>query len=138
MVGKKRTYKPYSKEKLAMSVYNLASARMGVYGTESVVLQLAVYNYAQAVAQRWDEVGSWAATTYNNIMKRYELAGLQRAAVRALVGVAAKWVQKMKRGVPVTADQVRADINAKLQNLGVDVPGSVVDDIVQSVVGTTA
>ena len=138
MVGKKKTYKPYSAAKLAVAVYNNVAARMGVLGTESPILQLHVYNYANAVAQNWNEIGSWASATYHNLVSQYNLTGLQRAALRALVGIAAKYVQKIKRGVKVDADTIRQDIQSKVSNLGVDLPGGVIDDIVSAVVGPTA
>jgi len=131
MVGKRRSYKPYSKEKIKVALYNTITARMGVFGTESLLLQMTALNYATAAADSWDRYGSFAAQLFNSLKSKYNLTGLQAAAVRALVGTAIKYLKETERGGKPTVDEVTARLNQVITKLGIDIPnvGSIVSDI---------
>jgi len=135
MVGKRRSYKPYSKEKVKVALYNTITARMGVFGTESLLLQMTALNYATAAADSWDRYGSYAAQLFNTLKSKYNLTGLQAAALRALIGAAVKYLKEVERGRKPTADEVTTRLNEVARKLGIDLPniGSIITDIASAI-----
>jgi len=112
MVGRKRYYKPYSKEKLKTTLYNTITARMGAYGTESIILQLHALNYAAMAAEMWDKYGKLANSLFEELKPVSELTGTKLAGLRAMVGATIKLHKMCERGRVVTREEARAHIEA--------------------------
>jgi hypothetical protein len=120
MVGKKRTYKPYSKDKLKFAVYNVITARMGAFGTESLLLQISALSFADQTANAWDEYGNLAAKMYRALQAELNVTGVKAAGLRALVGVAVKYIKAAKYGKLYTREEVRADLENAAKRVGLD------------------
>ena len=129
MVGKKRTYRPYSKDKLKFTVYNTITARMGAFGTESLLLQISALSYAEQVANAWDEYGNLAAKIYRSLQAEFNLTGVKAAGVRALVGAAVKFIKAARYGRLYTRDEVRAHLENVARRVGLDdaTAGQIID-----------
>jgi hypothetical protein len=118
MVGKKRYYKPYSKEKLKASLYNVITARMGAFGTESIILQLHALNYATMAAETWEKYGKLAHDLFEEVKRVAGVTGTKLAAVRAMVGAAIKLHKMCERGRVVTRSEAREHITAAGRRAG--------------------
>ncbi len=120
MVGKKRVYRPYSKDKLKFVVYNIITARMGAFGTESLLLQINALSYSEQVANAWDEYGNLAAKMYRSLQAKLNVTGVKAAGLRALVGAAIKFIKAAKYGRLYTRDEVRAHLESVARRVGLD------------------
>jgi outer membrane receptor for Fe3+-dicitrate len=120
MVGKKRTYKPYSKDKLKFTVYNTITARMGAFGTESLLLQISALSYSEQAANLWDEYGNLAAKLYRTLQAELNVTGIRAAGLRALVGAAIKYIKEAKYGRLYTREEVRARLEDVAKRVGLD------------------
>jgi len=120
MVGKKKVYRPYSKDKLKFVVYNIITARMGAFGTESILLQWSALTYAEQVANAWDEHGYLAAKIYRALQAKLNVTGVRAAGVRALVGAAMKFIKAAKYGRIYTRDEVREHLENVARRVGLD------------------
>jgi len=120
MVGKKKTYRPYSKDKLKFAVYNTITARMGAFGTESLLLQISALSFAEQTANAWDEYGNLAAKMYRSLQAELNLTGVRAAGVRALVGAAIKFIKAAKYGRLYTRDEVRTHLENVARRVGLD------------------
>jgi hypothetical protein len=112
MVGRRRHYKPLSKEKLKTTLYNVITARMGAFGTESIILQLHALNYATLAAETWDKYGKLANSLFEELKPVSGLTGTKLAALRAMVGAAVKLYKMCERGRIVTRAEARAHLEA--------------------------
>jgi outer membrane receptor for Fe3+-dicitrate len=135
MVGKKKTYRPYSKDKLKFAVYNTITARMGAFGTESLLLQISALSYAEQTANAWDEYGNLAAKIYRSLQAELNLTGVRAAGVRALVGAAIKFIKAAKYGRLYTRDEVREHLESVARRVGLDdaTAGQVIDALMYHV-----
>jgi outer membrane receptor for Fe3+-dicitrate len=120
MVGKKKTYRPYSKDKLKFTVYNTITARMGAFGTESLLLQISALSYAEQTASAWDEYGNLAAKIYRSLQAEFNATGVRAAGLRALVGAAIKYIKAAKYGRLYTRDEVRMHLENVARRVGLD------------------
>jgi outer membrane receptor for Fe3+-dicitrate len=139
MVGKKKTYRPYSKDKLKFTVYNTITARMGAFGTESLLLQISALSYAEQTANAWDEYGNLAAKIYRSLQAELNITGVRAAGVRALVGAAIKFIKAAKYGRLYTRDEVREHLENVARRVGLDdATASQVIDALMSHIPTAA
>jgi outer membrane receptor for Fe3+-dicitrate len=120
MVGKKKTYRPYSKDKLKFTIYNMITARMGAFGTESLLLQISALSYAEQAANSWDEYGNLAAKMYRSLQAKLGVTGVKAAAVRALVGAAIKFIKAARYGRLYTREEVRQHLENVARRAGLD------------------
>jgi outer membrane receptor for Fe3+-dicitrate len=120
MVGKKRVYRPYSKDKLKFTVYNTITARMGAFGTESLLLQISALSYSEQVANAWDEYGNLAAKMYRALQAELSITGVKAAGLRALVGAAMKFIKAAKYGRLYTRNEVRSHLEDVARRVGLD------------------
>jgi outer membrane receptor for Fe3+-dicitrate len=120
MVGKRRVYRPYSKDKIKFTVYNIITARMGAFGTESPLLQISALSYAEQVANAWDEYGNLAAKIYRALQAKLNVTGVKAAGLRALVGAAIKFIRAAKYGRLYTRDEVREHLEGVARRVGLD------------------
>ncbi len=120
MVGKKRVYRPYSKDKIKVTIYNTITARMGAFGTESLLLQVAALSYSEQAANNWDEYGNLAAKLYRTIQAELGVTGVKAAAIRALVGAAVKFIKDAKYGRLYTREEVRQRLEEVANKTGLD------------------
>jgi outer membrane receptor for Fe3+-dicitrate len=120
MVGKKKTYRPYSKDKLKFTVYNTITARMGAFGTESLLLQISALSYSEQAANSWDEYGNLAAKLYRTLQAELNATGVRAAGLRALVGAAIKYIKAAKYGRLYTRDEVRSRLEDVARRVGLD------------------
>lgn len=120
MVGKRKEYRPYSKDKLKIAVYNNITARMGAFGTESLLLQISALSYSENAANAWDEYGNLAAKLYKSIKDELKVAGVKAAGVRALVGAAMKYVRAAKYGRLYPQNEVREYLEGVASRVGLD------------------
>jgi len=120
MVGKKRTYRPYSKEKVKVTIYNTITARMGVFGTESLLLQMTALTYSEQAASSWDEYGNLAAKLYRTIQAELGVTGVRAAGLRALVGTAIKFIKEAKYGRLYNRNEIRDRLEQVANKVGLD------------------
>jgi outer membrane receptor for Fe3+-dicitrate len=120
MVGKKKVYRPYSKDKLKFVVYNIITARMGAFATESILLQISALSYAEQAANAWDEYGNLAAKIYRSLQAKLNVTGVKAAGLRALVGAAIKFIKAAKYGRLYTRDELRSHLEAVARRTGLD------------------
>jgi hypothetical protein len=120
MVGKKRTYRPYSKDKIKVAIYNTITARMGVFGTESLLLQMTALSYSEQAANNWDEYGNLAAKLYRTLQAELEVTGVKAAGVRALVGTAIKFIKEAKYGRLYNKNEIRTRLEEVANKVGLD------------------
>ena len=118
MVGRRRYYKPYSKEKLKTALYNVITARMGAYGTESIILQLHALNYATQAAESWDRYGKLANSLLEELKPVSGLAGVKVAGLRAMIGAAIKLHKMCERKRVVTKREASDHITAAGKRAG--------------------
>ncbi|MFZ8810731.1 MAG: hypothetical protein ACO2PN_21810 [Pyrobaculum sp.] len=120
MVGKKKTYRPYSKDKLKFTVYNSITARMGAFGTESLLLQIHALSFSEQAANAWDEYGNLAAKMYRTLQAELNVTGVRAAGLRALVGAAVKYVKDAKNGRLYPRDEIRSHLEMVARKVGLD------------------
>jgi outer membrane receptor for Fe3+-dicitrate len=120
MVGRKKVYRPYSKDKLKFVVYNIITARMGAFGTESLLLQASALSYSEQVANAWDEYGRLASQMYRALQAKLNVTGVKAAAIRALVGAAIKFIKAARHGRVYTRDEVREYLEGVARRTGLD------------------
>jgi len=120
MVGKKRTYRPYSKDKVKVTIYNTITARMGVFGTESLLLQMTALSYSEQAANSWDEYGNLAAKLYRSIQAELGVVGVRAAGLRALVGAAIKFIKEAKYGRLYNRNEIRSRLEEVANRTGLD------------------
>jgi hypothetical protein len=139
MVGKKKTYRPYSKDKVKVTIYNTITARMGVFGTESLLLQMTALSYSEQAANNWDEYGNLAAKLYRTIQAELGVTGVKAAGVRALVGAAIKFVKDAKYGRLYTRDEIRRRLEEVAGNVGLDADtaGRAIDMLINQIPAAT-
>ncbi|MCC6021111.1 MAG: hypothetical protein LM577_07085 [Thermoproteaceae archaeon] len=118
MVGRRRVYRPYSKEKIKTALYNVITARMGAAGTESILLQLHALNYSTLAAEAWDKYGKLASDVFNELKPVSGLTGTRLAGLRAMVGAAIKLHKMCERGRVVTRAEAREHITAAGRRAG--------------------
>jgi len=135
MVGKRKEYRPYSKDKLKIAIYNNITARMGAFGTESLLLQIGALSYSENAANAWDEYGNLAAKLYRSLQDELKVAGVRAAGLRALVGAAIKYVRAAKYGRLYTRDEVRDYLEGVARRVGLDdaVAGPAIDKLVNEI-----
>jgi hypothetical protein len=120
MVGKRKEYRPYSKDKLKIAIYNNITARMGAFGTESLLLQIGALSYSENAANSWDEYGNLASKLYRSLQDELKLAGVRAAGLRALVGAAIKFVRAAKYGRLYPRNQVMDYLESVANRVGLD------------------
>jgi hypothetical protein len=120
MVGKKRTYRPYSKDKVKVTIYNTITARMGVFGTESLLLQVTALSYSEQAANSWDEYGNLAAKLYRTLQAELGTTGVRAAGLRALVGAAIKFIKEAKYGRLYNRNEIRDRLEEVANKVGLD------------------
>ena len=120
MVGKKKTYRPYSKDKLKFTLYNNITARMGAFGTESLLLQISAMSYSEQAANAWDEYGNLAAKLYRSLQAELNVAGVRAAGLRALVGAAIKFIKAAKYGRLYPRNEVSEYLENVARRVGLD------------------
>jgi outer membrane receptor for Fe3+-dicitrate len=140
MVGKKKTYRPYSKDKLKFAVYNTITARMGAFGTESLLLQISALSFAEQTANAWDEYGNLAAKMYRSLQAELNLTGVRAAGARALVGAAIKFIKAAKYGRLYTRDEARTYLENVARRVGLDdaTAGQVIDALMYHIPTATS
>jgi len=120
MVGKKKTYRPYSKDKLKFTLYNNITARMGAFGTESLLLQISAMSYSEQAANAWDEYGNLAAKLYRSLQAELNVTGVRAAGLRALVGAAIKFIKAAKYGRLYPRNEVSEYLENVARRVGLD------------------